>query len=170
LHELSSIANQMEQYKPTPDAWSATEITEHLAWAEQGGILMMWKATQAHQQGKDWEGENTNASLSIEELVGRTWHHEQGRPKEQAPASAIPRLGGPLNYWKTMLGLCQPLLNELTVSLRTIPESKLDSIIYPHVIMGPLTLVQRLEFLRFHLDHHREQVIRLKENITLNNH
>lgn len=165
LRELASLPIQYEHWKPTPDAWSVTEITEHLVWAEQGGILMMWKATQAHQQGQDWQGENTNASLPIEAIVARTWRHEQGKPKEEAPASALPRLGGPLDYWKIMLSLCQPLLENLSFQLGAIPVDELEAIIYPHVIMGPLTIVQRLEFLRFHLDHHREQVIRIKETL-----
>lgn len=163
LRELASLPIQYEHWKPTPDAWNVTDITEHLVWAEQGGILMMWKAMQAHRQGQDWKGENANASLPVETIIARTWRHEQGKPKEQAPASALPRLGGPLDYWKTMLSLCQPLLRELAIPLQAISESELDLIIYPHVIMGPLTVVQRLEFLRFHLDHHREQVVRIKE-------
>lgn len=164
LIEVASAGPEYEQWKPTPTSWSLTEITEHLVWAEQGGILMMWKALQAHQQGLDWEGERINQSLSIEEIVARTWRHEEGRPKEEAPASAVPRLGGPLAFWCAALDSCRPLLGALGEKLEGIPDVELERIIYPHVIMGPLNLVQRLEFLRFHLDHHKKQIVRNLSN------
>ncbi|HEV7347420.1 DinB family protein [Telluribacter sp.] len=167
LSELSSVSLGHEHRKPDPATWSTSEVTEHLVWAEQGGILMMWKAVQAHQQGQDWEGERVNQSLSIEEIVARTWRHEAGRPKEEAPASAVPRLGGPLAFWCAALYSCQTLLSALEKKLKEVPEPELEKIIYPHVIMGPLNIVQRLEFLRYHLDHHREQVRRIKEMMGL---
>ncbi|GAA4416209.1 hypothetical protein GCM10023187_47460 [Nibrella viscosa] len=165
LSEIDIIGTQMESWKQDTSSWSVTDVTEHLVWAEQGGILMMWKAFQAQQQGQYWEGERLNDGLTIEDIVTRTWRHENGRPKEEAPASAAPRLGGPLAYWKSALLACQTQLNALGEQLRQVPEHELDRIIYPHVIMGPLNVVQRLEFLRFHLDHHRAQIKRIKESI-----
>lgn len=48
LDVVLGLTNQQAQYKPSPDAWSAVEITEHLFWAEQGGIWGMWRGAGSH--------------------------------------------------------------------------------------------------------------------------
>jgi hypothetical protein len=82
-------------------------------------------------------------------VVQRTW-----REREASPASALPRIGGPLEYWAAALRGCSSLLAELKVPLRTVA---LEEAIYPHAISGPLDARQRLEFLAFHLQRHHRQ-------------
>ena len=47
------------------------------------------------------------------------------------------------------------MLARLAHELETLD---LESVVYPHVVSGPLDGRQRLEFLRFHLDLHRAQI------------
>jgi hypothetical protein len=158
LQVVLSIDNQQGQWKPTPEAWNAAEITEHLFWAEQAGVLMMWKALEGMRSGKPvFEGENTNKGLSIEQIVERTW-----KPKETAPENARPRLFGPLSYWVSAL---ESLQLPLKVLAPQSTKENLEEIIYPHVFMGPLNAHQRLEFLRFHLNRHRLQITALKQQL-----
>lgn len=155
---VASFDNQQGQWKPAPDAWNAAEVCEHLYWAEQGGVLMMWKALEGVRSGKPvFEGEMTNVGLSIDQIVERTW-----KPKETAPESAKPRLFGPLSFWISAL---QSLQLPLRVLGEQLAEENLERIIYPHVFMGPLNARQRLEFIRLHLDRHRLQVLALKEHL-----
>jgi hypothetical protein len=42
LDQLKNISAVQAQWKPKPDVWSVVEITEHLFWAEHGGIAGMW--------------------------------------------------------------------------------------------------------------------------------
>ena len=37
-----------------------------------------------------------------------------------------------------------------------------EAIIFPHFLFGPLDAVQRLQFLRWHLDHHLAQIEEIK--------
>ena len=76
------------------------------------------------------------------------------------PEIAKPRWGGPVEYWILALKNCQPLLEELCHAMEEYDPEK---IIYPHIISGPLNVIQRLEFLRFHLNRHQLQI----ENIKL---
>jgi len=39
-----------------------------------------------------------------------------------------------------------------------------DKLIYPHPISGPLNIIQRLEFLRFHLNRHQNQIENIKSH------
>lgn len=159
LNEVQPLTNQQGAWKPEPEAWSAAEITEHLFWAEQWGILFMWKALEGLHNGQlVFAGEMVNKGSSIEEVVARTW-----RPKEIAPEGARPHVFGPLAYWASALESCQIPLQALANALR---EEELEKIIYPHVFMGPLNVRQRYEFLRFHLDRHCQQVAALKEKLS----
>ncbi|MBC7891452.1 MAG: DinB family protein, partial [Sphingobacteriaceae bacterium] len=104
-----------------------------------------------------WTGEAVNAGYSIEAIVARTW-----REKELVPAVAAPRLGGPVAYWAAMLRNLTPTLHTLGNALT---EADLARMTPPHPISGPLDVRQRLEFLRFHLDRHCGQVVRLRERL-----
>ncbi|GAB3642543.1 DinB family protein [Spirosoma arcticum] len=145
------LTDEQAQRKPAPDVWSAVDITEHLVWAEQGGIWGMWRAVEAQRSGRPvWAGEHTNRGRSIEAIVAETW-----QPKEQVPAIAAPRMGGSLAFWCASLLNLQHLLLAFS---RMVREDELKTVIHPHPISGPLDIRQRFEFLRFHIDRHRRQL------------
>ncbi len=148
------------EFRPSPDAWSVTENVEHMVLAEQGGINSIWKALDGVRNGRPaWAGELAHRGRSIEAVVAQTWAE-----REQVPAVAAPRWGGPVAYWTAALRACQPLLEALAAELVAAERAGLglERIVYPHPISGPLDARQRLEFLRFHLDRHRGQVDGLK--------
>lgn len=43
IHQINALTESQVQWKPWSDVWNITEITEHLFWAEHGGIVSMWK-------------------------------------------------------------------------------------------------------------------------------
>ena len=77
------------------------------------------------------------------------------------PESAAPKWGGAIGYWITTLRSKQSVLEALGNELG---ETDLESVVYSHPISGPLDVRQRLEFLRFHLDRHHQQVEALKQH------
>jgi len=146
VHELSDSGGR---WKPTSDDWSAAEIIEHLVLAEIAGVERIWSAATSDQQASA----SPNQGLSIEQIVARTW-----RTQEKAPPNATPRGEGPLAFWAATLHSLQPVLNALAVRLAGMD---LQRVVYPHFLCGPLDACQRLEFLRFHMDRHRDQLSRL---------
>lgn len=155
IETASKILEENAQLKPSSDAWSASEIVEHICWAEVSGTIGMLKALQAYKEGrKIFDGEIIHQGLSVEEIVARTW-----KPKEIVPPIAAPRFGGPIGYWLNFLENLQKPLEDLGKKLEGID---LASIQYPHPISGPMDIRQRLQFLRFHLDRHQNQLIELK--------
>jgi DinB superfamily len=161
-----SYINQIEQYseeqahwKPGPEIWDMVENTEHLFWAEQGGILGMWKTINAIREGKtERKYEGIHKDMSIEQIINLTW-----QPKEIVPAVAAPRFGGPLSFWSTSLNTLQDVLDAFGHNLKD-DELRLQA--HPHPISGPMDFQQRIEFLRFHINRHREQVIRLIDEMN----
>ena len=139
------------QSKPSPIVWNAVEITEHLYWAEQGGIFSIWKTLAANNEGKTiWEGEKIHDGKAMDTIIAQTW-----KEKEEVPAVAAPRLGGPLAYWVAMLYSLGSTLEQLK------PKSTVADLTLmtpPHPISGPFNLGQRLEFLAFHIKRHQKQL------------
>lgn len=157
LQAVEDFSTDQGAFKPCPDRWSVAEILEHLVLAEQGGINFIWRAADGIRRGQPiWEGKSPNRGLTIEQVIERTW-----KPKEKAPESATPRLGGPVHYWAAALEACQPVLQKLGVELEPL---NLSEIIYPHFLSGPLDARQRLGFLRFHLERHLNQIEAVKAN------
>lgn len=155
LRELEPLSSEQVRFQPAPETWSATQVLEHLVWAEHSGLNKMMVALEAWRAGEPvWVGENPNQGQSIETIVKRTW-----QPKEKAPPVAEPRMGGPMPYWLAFFRSCQPVLEDVAEGVR---PGELDEVIYPHFLSGPLTLRQRFEFLRFHMEHHLPQVEKLR--------
>ena len=154
ITEVAKLNEEQAQWKPSPDVWNALENTEHLYWAEHGGIWGMWRAFHAKRAGTPiWEGELIHKGLPIETIIERTW-----QPKEKVPAIAAPRMGGPLEFWLSAFNSLQQPLHDLANALA---DEDHESVIHPHPLSGPLYVHQRYEFLRFHIDRHRNQVLAL---------
>lgn len=154
IDAVSKLTEEQAHWKPSPDIWSAVDNTEHLYWAEHGGIWGMWRAFHAKRAGTPiWEGERIHKGLPVEEIVARTW-----QPKEKVPAIAAPRMGGPLVFWLSAFSSLQQPLSDLA---KALADEDLETLIHPHPISGPIDIRQRFEFLRFHIDRHRNQVLAL---------
>lgn len=153
---VSKVPQAKTQIKPDPTAWSIVDITEHLYWAEHGGIAGMWKTLHAIRAGTlPRNFESSHKCLPIEKIIEKTW-----QPKEQVPAVAAPRMGGTLVFWQSALHSLQGVLEEFG---RDLQEDELRLQAHPHPISGPMDFHQRLEFLAFHLQRHEAQVAKLQK-------
>ena len=145
------LTPEQERFRLGPEEWSVPQVVEHLVLAETGGIYGMWAVAQATRHGAEpWEGDLPNQGRTIEEIIARTW-----REREDAPDSATPQIDGPLAFCVAELEGCQYLLASFAAALHGLDP---EAIIYPHFLMGPLNVYQRFEFLRWHMDHHLEQI------------
>lgn len=157
IQAASGLSQEQSQFKSSSDVWSVAENVEHLVWAEMGGINGIWKTVNALKKNTPlWTGEAVHHGLSIQQIIEKTW-----RPKEEVPEIAKPRWGGPVEYWIAALRNCKPLLESLAEQLEGFD---LEKIIYPHIISGPLNVIQRMEFLSFHMNRHQQQI---EKNIKL---
>ena len=156
---ISLIANLSEPVaaiRRAENEWSVIDITEHLFWAEQGAIFGMWKTLYAIRNATfERSYESPHREWSVEQIIAETW-----KEKEQVPAVAAPRLGGTLAFWKSSLLSLQEVLQAFGDDL-TDGELRLQA--HPHPISGAMDFQQRLEFLRFHIERHRGQVLSILE-------
>ena len=162
---VAGVTAAQEAFRPGPEAWSIPQVVEHLVLATQGGINLIWRAAEGVRRGRPvWRGDAVHRGAAIEEVIARTWELTEPGPltwktAAQAPESAVPRTGGPLAYWAACLAATQPVLDHLPAVLAGLD---LQAVVYPHVLSGPLDARQRLEFLRWHLDHHLQQIQDIK--------
>ena len=155
---IENINEKQSAYKPLAEEWSITDNTEHLFWAEQGGMYGMWKSLYAIRDGKaSLTYESNHKEWSIEKIIKQTW-----KVKEQVPAIAAPRLGGTLIFWRLSLANLQPLLEAFGKELK---EDELRIQAHPHPISGAMDFHQRIEFLRFHIQRHHIQVQSIIEKL-----
>jgi hypothetical protein len=151
LEATLAFSPEQAHFKPAPERWSIVEITEHIVRAEQGGIAGMWKAVEGAETGRPvWQGDPPHHGKSIEQIIAETW-----KEKEEVPPVAAPSWGGPLALWIAALQANAGLLRDLG---RALQHHDLEALHYPHPISGALDMRQRFEFLRFHMDRHRNQV------------
>lgn len=154
LYEINNVTEEKARWKPEPEIWNVIENTEHLFWAEQGAIVGMWKTLHAIREGKmERSYDSVHKNMPVEQIIEMTW-----QPKEKVPPVAAPRIGGPLLFWKASLNGLQEVLDEFG---KDIHEDELRLQAHPHPISGPLDFQQRLEFLRFHINRHKDQVLQL---------
>lgn len=160
LDKIANLSEILARWKPNSEEWNIIEITEHLFWAEQGGILGMWKTLHAIRDGNMVRTfESIHKDMPIEQIIDLTW-----QPKENVPAVASPRLGGPLLFWKLSLNGLQEILSAFCQDLK---EDELRLQAHPHPISGALDFHQRIEFLRFHINRHSHQVSRLLQALAI---
>ena len=157
---IHSCTTEQAEWKSSSECWNIIEITEHLYWAEQGGIWGMWKTIDAiHENKIPRTTESIHQNMTIEELIGKTW-----ASKEQVPSIAAPRMGGSLTFWISSLQNLQNVLNSFAQNLT---ENELRIQAQPHPISGAMDFQQRFEFIRFHLDRHRNQAIEIFNSFEL---
>ncbi len=155
MADVATITEEEVMWLPTPGQWSVAQVVEHLVLAEHAGVFSIWQAAVALQRGEPlWQGEPVHRGKSIEQNIAETW-----REREEAPPEATPRKNGPLAYWVASLVAREPVVAALG---RALAPFDLETVIAPHFLSGPLDARQRLEFLRWHMDHHRRQIAEIK--------
>ena len=150
LAAVEGLTNAEAGWKPAPDKWSVAEILEHLVLAEQSGLEKIYRAVESTTPLTE---ANPNLGLSIEAIVERTW-----KGPVAAPPVATPHGAGTLDYWRAAFSASSHVVADVANKLE---GKELSAIIFPHFLCGPLDARQRLEFLRFHMDHHLKQIQRV---------
>jgi DinB superfamily len=154
---VAGLTGPQAAFKPAEGHWSIVEVLEHLYLAEVSGVSKIWAALEGVRAGQSWTEARPNQGKPIEEVVAATW-----KPKEIAPPIATPHIGGPIHFWLSATRTLQPVLADLGAQLK---GAKLEDVVFPHYLSGPLDARQRLEFLRFHIERHADQVARIRASV-----
>lgn len=156
--------------RSAPDAWSVTQIVEHLALIQEQMTKLFQKLLQKAEAGRhaaaaampgldERAGASTApafAPFSLDELI------ERGRDRKfDAPESVRPQGGLSLLDALARLRDARARFLELRPRLEQID---LASLHFPHPLFGPLNLYQWLAFIGTHEERHLRQIERLLES------
>lgn len=150
LHVIESLDPPTARAPIGVGRWSPLEYLEHLVRAEEATVWRMFKAVEDARNGET-PAPSPTPDASIEEVVRRTW-----TARADAPPLAIPSLGASVAYWSARMRRNADLVRAFG---HTLAASELDAVTYPHPISGLFTMRQGLDFIRFHLDRHRNHLL-----------
>ena len=75
---VSGLTKEQAAFQPSPESWSVINITEHMFWAEFGGINGMWKAMEAVKNDTPlFTGEPVHHGLPVEMIIEKTWREKE---------------------------------------------------------------------------------------------
>ena len=155
IETVAGWSAEQGAFRPRPEAWSASEVLEHLYAAEFFVINLLWRGIDGVRVNRPiWDGQHTNRGRSIEVLVAV---FAVGKYKAHPKTEAT--IGGTLPFWAGALDSCQPMLERLGSALQEVDQ---EAIIFPHFIVGPMDANQWIQFMRFHLNRHWAQIERLR--------
>jgi hypothetical protein len=155
LETVAGWSAEQGAFKPCPEAWSASEVLEHLYAAEFTVLNQLWRGIDGLRASRPlWDGEHANRGRSIEAIAAVFIPAKfKAHPKTEV------KVGGPLSFWMGALDACQPMLERLGSALEKVDR---EAIVFPHFVVGPLDANQWVPFLGLHLDRHRLQIERLR--------
>jgi hypothetical protein len=156
LNSVMGLSEVQAAFRPEDGQWSVVDILEHLYLAEVSGVTKIWGAVEGLRAGRVWAEALPNRGKRIEDVVATTW-----KPKEVAPPIATPHIGGPLEFWVSATESLSGILADLGAQLE---GTNLEEVVFPHYLSGPLDGRQRLEFLRFHIERHVDQIGRVRRS------
>lgn len=148
---LEALTSEQENWRSAPGAWSAAEITEHLAIIEERlSKLFSVILAKAEAGGLQRTADQPFQPVSVASLVERS-----EREKYIAPETARPSGTASL----------RDSLNRLERSRQSIIDQRprlealdLTNVTYPHPAFGPLSAYQWLIFIGLHEGRHLRQI------------
>ena len=153
-HTLSGIADEQQNFRSTPEAWTIAEIAEHLSIFEHQMVqltgMMLRKAEAAGMLRAADAQPQTPDHFSIDRFV------EQSKGEKYiAPETVRPRGELPLAQSLARLQTSRASLRELRPRLEQVDGAALQ---YPHPAFGALNLYQWLAFIGAHEERHLRQI------------
>lgn len=148
---LEHLTGEEENARPSPEAWSAKEIAEHLAIIEERlSKLFPVMVTKAEAGGLQRRADQPFRPISVESMIERSKREKYVAPDEVRPtgAGSIPDSIARLTRSRETIHALRPRIEALDLS----------SVTYPHPVFGQLNTYQWLIFLAAHEGRHLRQI------------
>lgn len=141
-------------FKPSPDSWNMLQVVRHLLTVEELSMAYLIKKNYTNAQKRGSFGTRFRALLLRLMLKSPL--------KFKAPPLAALQAGEEQDSTR-LLVQWQAERKKLAHYLENFPEEKLDYEIYRHPRSGWLTIGQTLQFFGDHLEHHQQQMDRIRK-------
>ncbi len=153
LDELESIDDALLNTSITQGKWSVNQIIAHLITVEELTIGYIRNKISKGNELPQTSLSNTLKSMLLK-IVLKSGVKIKG-PDAVTSVPATSQIKALRQRWDTTRFQLEDLLTE-------IPPHLLEKCLFKHPYVGPLSIVQTLNFLQDHYDHHLRQINRLK--------
>jgi hypothetical protein len=149
---VGSVNEEQANTRPNANAWSATEIVEHLTIMEER-LVRMIKVMLTKAEGASVKSDRTTVEIkpfSLDQLVARSRNEKYIAPEAMRPSGTV------------QLADLLVRLRQSRVELRSlrprIEATDLSAVTYQHPAFGPLNVYQWLAFIGLHEERHLRQL------------
>lgn len=155
-HQLLRLANgAADRFNDSPsnNKWSLHQILAHLVAAEKLSIQYLGKKIQGIDSAED-----SGIAENLKMIVLKA---SQRLPLKFNAPKPIVASTMTYNSLEELITEWDHTRAELKMLLENIKDDQLKRKVFKHVIVGKLNILQALQFLREHINHHLPQVKRL---------
>lgn len=153
LLELSAAPDSVLEARPTEDAWSISEVLDHVAHIERRVSALLASSIEGRPDDAD------TTHVSAETLIAQTDAVMSELGAEPLKSPYVPQRGLSRATLTDALESSRAHLFRLIEAAHGIDLSQMS---YPHPFFGELNMYQWLVFISRHDDRHRAQVARLR--------
>lgn len=157
--ECRGLSDDELRFRPDPDSWCVLQVIEHLVLVERMTLVSIKKGEQRVKRQKD-----RNLATKV-----RSWMLKIALLlpfKYKAPAVAEVK-DEPENP-DQLFDSWDEAREELRAWIAGAPEELMQKEMFRHPIAGMMTPLQAVEFIKYHLIHHRKQLKRLVHQAGVN--
>ncbi|HEV3038889.1 MAG TPA: DinB family protein [Candidatus Angelobacter sp.] len=150
---LPELNLQQATFKPSPEAWSISEILEHLAKVDRALVTRIDKLVAELEEAGTGATCTSFFPFSMDSIAERA--RDQ---KFKSPEPVLPVAG--LSIQESIAKL-QASRADLVAMQPRIEARDLSKTTFPHFVFGQLNIYQWLAFFGLHENRHRKQIDRL---------
>ncbi len=157
IKEIEKLEESQLNYKSSPEKWCIIQVLNHLKNTEVGTLSYIQKKIK-------YGGlQNVNWSAGIRAFLMRSVNNSSIKfkmPSVLTPPSSDGTLDNIQIEWRDLRA-------EWKEFIEHFPMEYLDKAVFRHPIFGRLSFMQTMDSMISHQNHHRKQIRRIKNAVTL---
>jgi len=152
LGVVQALPPEMRDAAPEGDAWSVSQIIEHLGIVEDGGGRLLSKLMKQAQADGAFEVETSSVLDSLNQFDIANFNRRIEAPEQVRPTGGVTVAEG--------LERLEAVRERLTTALLQGSGLALGTVSYPHPLFGPLNGYQWILVISMHERRHAAQIQR----------
>ena len=154
-NSILSSSPPQQQFKSSPEAWNMLQVLQHIVAIEKASIEYLVTRSLRKERKKAGVLDQLRAFLLRiflkSPLKFKVPPVEGIRPTKEVDKEDL------VKVWKHFR-------QQLKAFLENYPDQRLEELIFRHPVAGWLTLEQTLYFFADHIQHHQQQLLRIRKN------
>jgi uncharacterized damage-inducible protein DinB len=151
IDSLQVYSDSQLAFRPAYDAWSINQVLQHLMLSDKGVVLYLNKKLQNDSLP------NAGIGAKVRTVMLKAFLRSPFKVKIPGPYVQPIQ---PMTFWD-IIKEWNSTREELQKILGRLNESQLDWAIFKHPIAGYMNVFQLLDFMDYHVQHHRYQLKRI---------